>query len=49
MITINGRLTQERTKIGDPVGPLGYRYTTVTVRTALARAVRGKELFNYGA
>jgi len=49
MITINGRLTQERAKIGHPVGPLGYRYSTVTVRTALARAVRGKELFNYAA
>lgn len=49
MITINGRLTQERAKIGHPVGPLGYRYSTVTVRTALARAVRGKALFNYGA
>jgi len=49
MICSNGRLTQDRTKRNAPAGRLGYRYSTVTVRTALARAVRGKELFNYGA
>jgi hypothetical protein len=47
MICSNGRLTQDRAKRGGPVGRLGYRYSTVTVRTALQRAMKGKPLFNY--
>ncbi len=50
MICSNNRLTQE---VGCAayvkVGNRGYRYATVTLRTALARAKRGKELFNFGA
>lgn len=49
MITNNGRLTQDRRKLGQPNGRLGYRYSTITVRTALNRAMKGKPLFNYGA
>jgi hypothetical protein len=50
MITSNGRLTAE-CGVGNRyiTGRNGYKYATVTVRTALARALRGKELFNYGA
>jgi predicted TPR repeat methyltransferase len=47
MVCSNGRLTQDRAKRGGPVGRLGYRYSTVTVRTALQRAMKGKPLFNY--
>ncbi len=49
MICSNGRLTQDRSKRGVPLGRLGYKYSTVTVRTALNRIKAGKELFNYGA
>lgn len=45
-----GSLTQE---VGAAsyvqLGHRGYRYSTVTVNTALGRIKRGKELFNYGA
>jgi len=47
MVTNNGRLTQDRAKLNAPTGRLGYRYSTVTVRTALQRAMKGKPLFNY--
>lgn len=49
MVTNNGRLTQDRARLKHPNGRLGYRYSTVTVRTALQRAMKGKPLFNYGA
>ena len=49
MITNNGRLTQDRARLNQPNGRRGYRYSTVTVRTALQRLMKGKELFNYGA
>jgi hypothetical protein len=48
MVTNNGRLTQLRSAVGHPVGRQGYRYSTVTVRTALQRALKGAALFNYG-
>jgi hypothetical protein len=47
MVCSNGRLTQDRVKRNVPVGRLGYRYSTVTVRTALQRAMKGKAIFNY--
>jgi hypothetical protein len=49
MFTNNGRLTQDRARLKHPAGRLGYRYSTVTVRTALQRVLKGKALFNYGA
>ena len=50
MICSNGRLTQEHGKASwVKVGKRGYRFATVTLRTALARAKRGKDLFNFGA
>lgn len=49
MLTNNGRLTQDRARLNQPNGRLGYRYSTVTVRTALQRAMKGKPLFNYPA
>lgn len=50
MICSNNRLTQEVGRAGYVrVGHRGYRYATVTLRTALARAKRGKELFNFGS
>ena len=46
----NGGLTQEFGTDGYvQVGHKGYRYSTVTVRTALGRIKRGKALFNLGA
>jgi hypothetical protein len=47
MITNNGRLTQDRSRLRQPNGRRGYRYSTVTVRTALQRAMAGKALFNH--
>jgi hypothetical protein len=47
MITNNGRLTQDRAKLHGAAGRLGYRYSTVTVRTALQRVMKGKAIFNY--
>ena len=50
MICSNGRLTREFGQADYiKVGNRGYRYATVTVRTALARAKSGKDLFNYAA
>jgi hypothetical protein len=50
MVCSNGKLTQEVGRAAYvKVGNRGYRYATVTLRTALARAKRGKDLFNYGA
>lgn len=49
MLTKNGRLTQDRARLKQPNGRLGYRYSTVTVSTALQRAMKGKPLFNYPA
>lgn len=49
MVTNNGRLTQDRARLNQPNGRLGYKFSTVTVRTALQRAMKGKPLFNYGA
>jgi len=45
----DGSLTQEVGKAGwvQP-GHRGYRFSTVTVRTALGRIKRGKDLFNFG-
>jgi hypothetical protein len=49
MICSNGRLTREFGQADYiKVGNRGYKYATVTVRTALARAKSGKDLFNYG-
>ena len=50
MICSNGRLTQEYGRASYvTIGNRGYRYATVTLRTALARVKRGKDLFNFGA
>lgn len=50
MICANGKLTQEQGRAAYvKVGKRGYRYATVTLRTALARAKKGKALFNFGA
>jgi hypothetical protein len=50
MICSNNRLTQEVGRAAYvKVGNRGYRFATVTLRTALARAKRGKDLFNFGA
>jgi hypothetical protein len=49
MICSNNRLTQEVGRAAYvKVGNRGYRFATVTLRTALARAKRGKDLFNFG-
>jgi len=50
MICSNGRLTQEHVQASwVKIGNRGYRFATVTLRTARARIKRGKELFNFGA
>ena len=50
MICSNNRLTQEHGRASYVrIGNRGYRFATVTLRTALARAKKGKDLFNYGA
>jgi len=50
MICSNNRLTQEVGRAAYvKLGHRGYRFATVTLRTALARAKRGKDLFNFGA
>lgn len=50
MVTSNGRLTQEHGRAAYVrLGNRGYRYATVTLRTALTRAKAGKDLFNCGA
>ena len=50
MICSNNRLTQEHGRAAYvKLGNRGYRFATVTLRTALQRAKAGKELFNYGA
>jgi len=43
-----GRLTQRVEKVFGPQGPGTYRYCTVTLRTALGRAMRGQDLFAWG-
>jgi hypothetical protein len=50
MICSNGRLTREGGRAPYVrVGHRGYKFATVTLRTALARIKRGKDLFNFGA
>jgi hypothetical protein len=50
MVCSNGKLTQEHGRAAYvKLGNRGYRFATVTLRTALARAKKGKDLFNYGA
>lgn len=46
MFTNNNRLTQNRSRLNHPNGRLGYKYSTVTVNTALKRIMAGKPLFN---
>jgi hypothetical protein len=43
-----GRLTQRVEKVFGPQAPGSYRYCTVTLRTALGRAMRGQDLFAWG-